>query len=170
MSLRPGSSRARPRINILPGYRRAISGLGLRLLRRRRSRRFFLWRAVELASTVADDRMNARPRRRRARLVRGIVVAARRALKPGVLLDRQRAMEDIAFDARSAVEPHPIGADRALDPPADRQLLGHHIALDLGALSDQHRRRMQLAFDAAENFHAAGAGDLADHRHAGTDR
>src|SRR6516165_7495957 len=104
MSLRPGSSRARPRINILPGYhRRAISGLGLRLLRRRRSRRFFLWRAVELASTVADDRMNARPRCRRARLVRGIVVAARGALKPGVLLDRQRAMEDIAFDARSAV-------------------------------------------------------------------
>src|SRR5215472_2740738 len=79
-------------------------------------------------------------------------------------------MEDVAFDAGGAVEPHAIGADRALDPAADRELFGDDVALDLGAIGDQYGRSMQLAFDAAENFDAAGAGDLSDYRHAGIDR
>ena len=44
-------------------------------------------------------------------------------------------MEDVAFDDGGAVEPYPVGADRAFDPAAHRQFFGDHIAFDFGAVT-----------------------------------
>src|SRR5215467_11079149 len=79
-------------------------------------------------------------------------------------------MEDVAFDAGGAVEPHPVGADRTLDPAGYRQVFGDHITFDLGAIGNQHIGGVQLAFDAAKNLDRPCTGNLAGDCHAGADR
>src|SRR5580700_7746588 len=58
---------------------------------------------------------NARALGQRARHVDGIVVALGRSFETRIFLDRQRAMEDVAFNDGGAFQLHPVCADRTLD-------------------------------------------------------
>jgi len=98
-----------------------------------------------------------------------ILYPVRRALELRVLLDRQRAVEDIARDRAVALQPDANRADRALDAAPDDELLRHDVALHMGAVADQDFGRAQLALDAAVDLHRAVAHDGAGHRHAGAD-
>src|SRR3984957_14775131 len=129
-----------------------------------------LGRAVDLADAAErrgrglrlySARLNAR------RLVDDRFLAPRGAFESCMLLDRQRAMKDVALDDRGAGQPDAVGVDGALDAPTDAQVLGNDVALHLRAVTDQYRRRVQLALDATEYLHRAVADDLADNHHAG---
>jgi hypothetical protein len=113
-------------------------------------------RAVGLAA-VLDDRGLCRklvPPDRSLRLgaspVDGIVFALGRSFEARIFLDRQRSMENIAFDDSGTVELDPARVDRTLDLTPDGQLFRDHIALHPGALIDHDIRRLHLALNVAE--------------------
>src|SRR5215475_10281218 len=84
--------------------------------------------------------------RNERRRVDDVFLPSRHSLKLRILLYRQRAMIDIALDDRGAVQLDAIGADRAFDAAADRQLLRDDIAFDL-----TEDRQLSLADDLADD-------------------
>src|SRR5215831_5870046 len=88
------------------------------------------------------------------RQVRWIFNAPRRSFEQRVLVDRQRAMENVALDRPTVLQLDADGAD---------------AALDLCAIADEKIGGAQLAFDAAEDLRRTVAFDVADDRHSGAD-
>src|SRR5215471_11506086 len=103
------------------------------------------------------------------RQVRWIFNAPRRSLKQRVLVDRQRAMKNVALDRPTVLQLDADGTDGALDAAADRDVLRNDAALDLCAVADEKIGGAQLAFDAAEDLRRTVAFDVADDRHSGAD-
>src|SRR5215831_277593 len=103
------------------------------------------------------------------RQVRWIFNAPRRSFEQRVLVDRQRAMENVALDRPTVLQLDADGADGALDAAADRDVLRNDAALDLCAIADEKIGGAQLAFDAAEDLRRTVAFDVADDRHSGAD-
>src|SRR6202000_2157550 len=112
---------------------------------------------------------NDRALRQRARHVDGIVLALARSFEARIFLDRQRTVEDVAFDDGGAFQLHPAGADRTLDLTADGEIFRDQIAFDAGAFVDQNGQRAQFALDLAEHVQGTLANDLSHHGHAATD-
>src|SRR5262249_16796165 len=87
-----------------------------------------------------------------------------------ILLDRQRAMIDIAFDDRGAVQLDAVGADRAFDATTDRQFFRDDIAFDLRAIADLDGRGVHFPLNSTQYRPSSLADDLADDRKPGADR
>src|ERR1700731_1760421 len=104
-----------------------------------------------------------------ARQVDSIVLALGRSFETRIFLDRQRAVENIAFDDGGAVQLDAACVDRALDLSTDGQVFRDDVALHAGALVDQNVERPQLALNLAEYVQGALAEDLAHDSHAATD-
>src|SRR6266480_685770 len=78
-------------------------------------------------------------------------------------------MENVTLDRTTVLQLDADGTDRALDVPADRDVLRNHAALDLRDIADQKIRRAHITFDSAEDLRWTIAFDIADDRHAGAD-
>ena len=104
-----------------------------------------------------------------ARHIDGIVLAFRRSFEAGIFFDRERAMENVAFDQGCTVQLDARCMDRTLDLSSDGQFLRDHIALNAGALVDQNVQRPHLPLNLAEHIQGTLAGDFAYDRHATTD-
>src|SRR2546430_3057981 len=78
-------------------------------------------------------------------------------------------MENVTLDHTPVLQLDADGTDRALDAPADRDVLRNDAALDLCAIADEKIRCAQLAFDPAEDLRRTIAFDVADDRHTGAD-
>src|SRR6266511_2401715 len=78
-------------------------------------------------------------------------------------------MENVTLDHTTVLQLDADGTDRALDAPADRDVLRNDAALDLYDIVDQKIRGAQLAFDSAEDLRWTIAFDIADDRHSGAD-
>src|SRR6266540_1980818 len=78
-------------------------------------------------------------------------------------------MENVTLDHTTVLQLDADGTDRALDAPADRDVLRNDAALDLCAIADEKIRGAQLAFDSAKDLRRTIAFDVADDRHTGAD-
>src|SRR5215467_353709 len=75
-------------------------------------------------------------------------------------------MKNITIDSTAVAEPDAHGMYGALNVAADCDVLGHDVALDLGASTYKKIRCAQLAFDSAEDLRWTIAFEVADNRHA----
>src|SRR5262249_53977923 len=103
------------------------------------------------------------------RWLRWIFNSPRRSFKQRVLVDRQRAMKNVALDGTTALQLDADGADSALHPATDRDVLRNDTALDLCAIANKKIGAPHLAFDSAETLRWTIAFDVTDDRHSGAD-
>src|SRR5262252_6821945 len=75
-------------------------------------------------------------------------------------------MKNITIDSPAVAEPDAHGMYGALNVAADCDVLGHDVALDLGASAYEKIRCAQLAFDSAEDLRWTIAFEVANNRHA----
>src|SRR5262249_40002665 len=87
----------------------------------------------------------------------------------GVLVDRQRAMKNIALNGTAILKFNTAGADGALDAATDCDVLRNHGSFNLRAIADHKIRSAYLAFDAAEDLRWTIGFYFTNDRHAGAD-
>src|SRR4051812_5239860 len=95
-----------------------------------------------------------------------LVEAARHAFELRVLLDRERAIENLAVHHSRALQFDGVAVDRALEVAVDDGVLGHYLTFHLRAFADCKLAGMNLAADLAVDLQSAGTDDVAGDHHA----